>query len=415
MMGLFLIMMGIPGKVFAKAATNDVRIGVAYETFELPHGVPLAGYSRRGGKPALGTHDPVGVSALVAESEGAVIALLSCDLLIVDEVLYQAARDRLAKEEFLGKDFSLLLTATHTHSGPGAYGRKFLEKISMGHYEEEVFEEILRGVIQAVKKAYLSRALARLAVVRTQAPLAVENRVDPDGFVDSELAVAAFYRQKDSTPFAILVNFAAHPTALGAWNFYLSADYPGAMRRHLKRHFPGATGIFFAGAVADQAPVKSGIGFERSEWLGAYLAEQVSKSLQRVAPEAVTAVQSRQENWRLPPPKIRLTSWLALPRWLAALFVDDDATLAVARIGKLALFGVPCDLASEMGSTLKEQARAQGLEPMIAGFTNDYIGYCMPAAFYKTHEYEAQMAFNGPMAGEQIVERLRQMMQELQN
>ena len=50
---------------------------------------------------------------------------------------------------------------------------------------------------------------------------------------------------------------------------------------------------------------------------------------------------------------------------------------------------------------------------MIIGFTSDYIGYCMPAALYETRAYESLMTFNGPATGELILERLKQMVQQL--
>jgi hypothetical protein len=72
--------------------------------------------------------------------------------------------------------------------------------------------------------------------------------------------------------------------------------------------------------------------------------------------------------------------------------------------------GVPCDLAANLGRRLKDAAAARGLFPVVAGFTNDYIGYCVAEETYRTAEYEALMAFNGPRAGELIVERLINML-----
>src|SRR3989338_7868155 len=76
-------------------AASEVQAGVAHETFLLPRLVPLAGYSRRHGKPSRGMHDPVGVRALIIRDEDTTAALVSCDLLIVDERLFQAVRERL--------------------------------------------------------------------------------------------------------------------------------------------------------------------------------------------------------------------------------------------------------------------------------------------------------------------------------
>ena len=73
----------------AATAAGEIRAGVAHENFELPSKVPLAGYSRRKGRPSQGLHDPVGVRALVIQDGTTAAARGSCDLLIVDERLFE--------------------------------------------------------------------------------------------------------------------------------------------------------------------------------------------------------------------------------------------------------------------------------------------------------------------------------------
>jgi len=93
--------------------------------------------------------------------------------------------------------------------------------------------------------------------------------------------------------------------------------------------------------------------------------------------------------------------------------VDDDATLSVVLIGDVAFFGVPCDLDAELGIALKATARSRGLHPMLIGFANDYIGYCVSETRYASDAYEARMAFNGPTTGRMIVEHLLHMMDHM--
>jgi hypothetical protein len=237
----------------------------------------------------------------------------------------------------------------------------------------------------------------------------IRNRVEADGLTDPELIVSAFYRWSETQPFAVLVNFSAHPTTLGAWNMYLSADYPGVVTREVEQCFPATTCLFFAGAVGDQAPVKSGEAFERAEWIGVRLARQVAALLGEVNPESPEVVSITQEQMRLPPAELRIGRF-TFPRWLGRRLVDDDASLSVLSVGAQVFVAVPCDLTASLGATLKQSARARGFNPMIIGFANDYIGYCVPAALYEAKQYESSMAFNGPKAGELVVSRLVQML-----
>ena len=405
--GLLAGMLVLPDAV----AASEVRAGAAEAQFELPAHVPLAGYSRRKGKPSEGVHDPVGVRALVIRDGETTLALASCDLLIVDEQLFDAVRDRLRARGH-PHDLTLLLAGTHTHSGPGAYGTRFLEKISMGHFDPQVLEALTGTIAQTVARAYVQAAPVRLAYATARTNGLIANRVDPGGIVDPELVVIGFYRRGEDQPFAVLTNFSAHPTTLGAWNRSVSADYPGVVARELARRWPGVVSLFFAGAVADQAPVKRGEAFERAESIGRPLAEQAVAALEAASPEPPDRVRVLQEWLPLPPAQVRINR-VVFPRWLGRLFVDDDATVSVATVGRAVFVGVPCDLAASLGTTLKTAARAAGFNPMIIGFANDYVGYCVPETLYEATQYESSMAFNGPKAGELIVERLKRMIDEV--
>ncbi len=385
---------------------------MAREEFHLPAKVPLAGYSRRKGRPSTGQHDPVGVRALVFQEDGTTVALASCDLLIIDEQLFAAVQRRL-EAEGLPPHATLLMAATHTHSGPGAYGSRYLEKISMGHFNPAVFEGIATSVAHAIGRAYASRQPVTMACVSGRSEGLVKNRVEEGGLVDDAVPVCAFYQAGTSTPLAVTLDFAAHPTTLGAWNMELSADYPGVAMRELDRQMPSAMSLFFAGSVGDQAPVKSGDRFERAEHIGVPLAQQAERLLAQAAPHEAATLRAVQERMPLPPARVRIGRHLTLPRWIGRRLVDDDATLSLVRIGDSVWFGVPCDLSAVLGQQLKEAARARGLFPVVVGFTDDYIGYCMPAAMYKSGRYEALMAFNGPQTGELIVSRLIEMLDGL--
>ena len=395
----------------ANATAHEVKAGVAYEPFVLPAHVPLAGYSKRHGRPSSGVRDPVGVRALVVSDGETTAALVSADLLIVDEQLAAAVRARLTAEG-VPAAFGVMLAATHTHSGPGAYGHRFLEKLSMGHFDPAVFDAIVEAVVRAVLRARATLAPVRVSVQRAATSGLVENRVDPGGLADAEVTVVTGFHPGERTPFLILVNFSAHPTTLGAWNRALSADYPGVVVRELERRIPGVVAMFVVGSVGDQAPVKSGDRDERAERVGHPLAEQVVALLATARPEAPEGVRAMQTLMPLPPARLRLGRVL-LPSWLGRPLVDDDATLSLLQVGRIIFFGVPCDLTAGLGAELKDAARARGLEPVVVGFADDYIGYCVPAALYAAKQYESAMAFNGPNTGELVVAELKRLLSEL--
>ncbi|MBI4322940.1 MAG: neutral/alkaline non-lysosomal ceramidase N-terminal domain-containing protein [Candidatus Omnitrophica bacterium] len=391
------------------AAEPQLLVGTAKRDLTPPVKTPLAGYSRRGGKPATGTLDPVSVRAVVLQAQDTTVALVSCDLLIIDERLFEAVKARVRAGS--SRPIALLLAATHTHSGPGAYGQKFLEKLSMGHFDPAVFDFLVTRIAQAIleARATLQPASVRYAAAPTEG--LVVNRMQPDGVVDAEVTVLAF-EDRRGAPRAIVVSFGAHPTTLGAWNMRLSADYPGVLARAIEERYPEAMCLFLAGAVGDQAPVKQGERFERPKWLGEQLASRVLALLAQATQGTSDSLQVVQRTVALPPARIRLGP-VTLPSWLGRSLVDDDASVSVVKLDRIMVFGLPCDVSAELGLDVKQRARRAGYQPVVVGFANDYIGYCLPERLYRTISYEASLAFNGPTTGSMLVEELKRMMGQL--
>ena len=368
--------------------------------------VPLAGYSKRKGKRSTGVHDPVFARALVLRDEHAALAIVSCDVLIIDELLFRAVQQRLKTHPPSAGPVTLLLAATHTHSGPGAYGRTLLEKIGMGHYDQAVFDQLADRIAESVHQASTVLRPADVTIGHAATQGLIKNRVEPDGMVDEQLTVLTI--RSGGTPLAFLVNFAAHPTTLGAHQLEISADYPGVVSAALEAQHPGSVALFLAGSVGDQAPIKHGEGFGRAEWLGGQLAEAAQRAMQSASPSS-EALAAKTETMKLPPARVRLNRRVTLPAPIGRALVDNDASLIVLRVGDAALIGAPCDLTAELGQALKRHAADRGLQPIVVSFANDYIGYCIPERLYATEEYEARMAFNGPRTGELLVEKLGQL------
>lgn len=281
----------------------------------------------------------------------------------------------------------------------------------MGHFDRGVFEAIAQQMAQTVQEARSRLEPATLIYGRQTTEGLVANRIEPEGLVDRAVTVWAVVNASQQ-PLAVVTGFSAHPTTLGASNRELSADYPGVLMRALEARWPGAVALFVAGSAADQAPVKHGEGFFSAQALGDQLAEYAIRGIEAAEPIAVRTLRARVEQMPLPPAKLRLGQ-VSLPHWLSRRFVDEEAVLTAAVVGGLALAGAPCDLSAELGQRLEHAAQARGLRLMVIGFTNDYIGYCLPERLYDREEYEASLAFHGPRAGSLVVERLIGMIDEL--
>lgn len=394
----------------AIAEEHPVLAGAAERQLDLPLDIPLAGYSRRGGKIAQGVLDLPGVRAVVFKNSDREVALVSIDILIVDEYLYEAVHNRLASRF---PSMQLFLTATHTHAGPGAYGKRFAEKISMGHYESRVFDAIVEGIVQTVDAARqnLQRDI-RISLKQVSAGDWIHNRMYAEGREGVQLSVITLRTGSSTEPLAVILHFAAHPTVLGADNFLFSADYPGAAMRALKSLWPEAVLAFIPGAVGDQAPEKRGQGRAAVEAMGGALAAKAEPLIRNDSSQKLSRFLMLRDEWEFDEFRVRVGDW-SLPGWISRRLIDDEAALSLLALEDILLIGVPCDMTQALAEKLRVSARERGYRPLVVGFSNDYVGYCVTAEEYDSDHYEAAMAFNGPSAGEDIAARLVEMMEAL--
>jgi len=223
------------------AAAADFEAGAAAVEITPPTGYPMWGYSSRKDKPAEGVRDPLHARALVIKSGESKVALVSLDLGRAptrDSV--RRIREALKPDGFA----ELFLVASHTHHGP------VLELDTWPKGGRPYVRELEDRLVGVIRKADAARKPARYGVASAETRLN-RNRQSkrPDAPVDRELLVL---RVEDlaGKPVAHAVNFAAHPTMLPAGLMQFSADFPGAMAKHVEAQ-TGAPCLFLQGAAGD--------------------------------------------------------------------------------------------------------------------------------------------------------------------
>ncbi len=383
------------------AASRPVLLaGAAKIALPLSPGLPLAGYGKRV-ETAKGTHDPLFVRALALKQGDERVLLISADLLAVTDEIRDAVLEKIrAKISFPRR--GLMIAATHTHSGPGALSSGFLEQFAAGPFDRAFFEKTTDAMAEAALRAEGAIQPARISHGAALAPELIRNRMNPSGPVDPEVRFVEIVGEVGQT-IATLVNFSAHATVLKPDNLDFSGDYPGFFEAALEAQ--GGIALFTAGSVADQTahPPKGSDRFRQAEAMGRELARKVRES-RRTLPEEVSPLSARILSVHLPPSQVKVRSDRRLASFLSRPFFDTQTILQTLRIGPLLLVGIPADLSVLLGEKIKAHARARGMEAIIIGFANDYIGYLLPHDLYRTDAYEARMSFHGPQMGEYLSE-----------
>jgi hypothetical protein len=379
--------------------------GAASVPFALPEGVPLAGFGNRGpGHGSVGSLAPVGAQALVVEKGEVRVGIVVLDVLIVWPSLREAIEERVAD---LGLE-SLLVAATHTHSGPGGYVDHWLAELGiMGWFQPEVHDALVAAADRALRTAREQATPARLGSRRTLIPGLTRNRRRAAGPSDATVPVLRVDGVGGET-IATVFALSAHPTTLSADNLALSPEYPGVARARVEA-LRGGTALFLAGALGDQAPALPGDvlwtddtslslaeQIESSTRLGERLGDLVARAASAIPLEADPTVAWHSERWPLPPVDVRASCvgyvlGPVLYRSARRTFAKE-AHLDALRLGDLRILGSPFELSVEVADAIR--ARISG-PLLIAAHTHAWLGYLVAQDDWSRGGYETCLSFHG--------------------
>jgi hypothetical protein len=387
--GLLLAGLTAPA-LAAERCAPCVTAGAASAPLRVPPGAPLAGYGAMKRrlvlpdvlgrdahafwfKPSTGERDPLAARALVLETATTRLAWVTLDLIAVDGAFVRAVQDGLARVGVPAT--ALLVSASHTHSGPGAFmDSAVMGLVAVDRLDPAVKNALVAGAVSAIRQADRARVPALAATARITAPAVTASRLGLP--LDPEIVVLKL-TTLDGSPLAVVWNFAIHGTMLSAGNLRLSGDVMGVASAQLERTL-GVPALFVNGAVGDVSPARHGeVGMVET---AAALAAAVEAGWTRARPAPVTTLWVAEQKVSLPPAAVSLERCFG--RWVPGFFslplgsaMPRAVSLVAAALGDTAWVTFPGELQTALGQTIKREAGARFASVVVAGLTNDYLGY----------------------------------------
>ncbi len=378
-------------------------------------GVLLAGYGPE--VVSRDIHDPLFIKGMAFRDGTRQVLLLSFDLLGLDRDFVVAIRKACAASARIPAE-NVVLTCTHTHSGPHTRRlgtlhfsrarlrefeqyRRFLisnsagtvsgafsdmRKVDVFHYSVRCHENLNRRYVAPDNDCvYLPDAKHLI-------PLA-------NNITDPELGMLFFIEPGAEHPFATFVNYAAHPLtcrAKGLASHMISADYPGVLRREVEKK-TGGNCVFTSGACGDLHPKGFESGFSRTEEMGKTLASQIAESCS----DAIR----NPKRCRMPSPALNIRSVFVKLPFRSSGCVEPrlplyrnrssvNAELQILTIGEAALIGVPGELLSGPGLEIKWNSPFR--KTFILYNSTAYLSYLPPANCFVQGAYEAETCHLAP-------------------
>ncbi len=385
-----------PGRAGETGRSLPWRVGVAKAEITPPLEVGiLMSTGRRLWQPFDGVRMPLEARALVVQNNGSRLAVVSLDLLGLDDeavggMTQFKKRIALNAGGTIEAD-QIVLCSTHTHSAPSSLGCTDL--VDTGPFKAWV-SELSRQIGSAIKSAAASVRPCRLMVGADSAPGHNVNRrikttkgirpyrttmpaeivIGPEGPVDESVNVAAFFDVSDR-PVALVVNAPCHPVHEMCIP-QVSPDYPGELVRELDRRHSGCMAMFLNGSAGNINPPEVSGGEDNSRQHGLQLADAADRALGKLLPvdgDELTI------SWR----KIEMPSRdpKGQPR-------DEPlgTRLAAIRLGNAVCCFLPGESFIETSLAIREASPWD--HTMVVGYAEEWIGYIPTDRAFDNGGYE---------------------------
>jgi neutral ceramidase len=430
--------------------TKDVfRAGAATANITPPLGSLVVGGFRP--YPAEHIHDELHVRCLVLDDGQTQIAFAICDNVGIAREVFDAARTMITAETGLAADH-VLMSATHTHSGPSARGWKRLVPSELTDYQQFV----ARRIADAVRCALNNREPARIAWGSVAEPSQIFNRrfyctdpevlknpfggvdqvcmnpprqhpsiVRPAGPTDPEISFLSV-QSTDGRPISLLANYSLHYVG-GVRGADISADYFAIFADRIAellgaaKQDPPFVGIMTNGTSGDvistnfQAEAQKFEPYEKMRRIADIVAQRVHEAhaalefhdrvtlsaTLRELPLAVRNPSPEQLEWArttLAKPE-DAPKYYVLEREYAQRILDLETApteisvpLQAVRIGDVGIVAIPFEVFAETGLSIKEHSPLQ--PTFTISLANGSYGYLPTPPQHALGGYETWLGTN---------------------
>jgi len=410
-----------------RESRDKLRAGSAKKEITPAVGTPLSGFIARLGV-STRTADRLYTRALVLSDGKATFVLVQLDLLAVGSWHVQAIRD-LCEARWKIPAASVLIAATHTHSGPGMVAVRGC-LLSPLDYQWSIVHRTLEAIREAhaalsPARIFSSRIPFRLGVNRRQMTetgitLGVDMRKPAPQFLDI-LKITVRHGKS-----CVVFSHAAHPYILGGDQRLISGDFPSAACQALERSRK-TVAIFLNGCAGDIAPLRAFEGYAAVREEGSRMAEAVLAVSGNARELRSTPLGAAHERVCLPFRKLPTFDQLramktehestvrpaertnpgvaekirsAIDDWATSLerVIQGTSSLdpvfaevQILRIGDFCLVGLSGEPFFSLGELIRKSGRAR--VTWVAGYCNAYSGYLPTARAFDEGGYEVSDSY----------------------
>ncbi|MBQ2684128.1 MAG: neutral/alkaline non-lysosomal ceramidase N-terminal domain-containing protein [Thermoguttaceae bacterium] len=270
----------------AAIAAETLTVGAAHEDITPDRPVLMGGYAVRTA-PHEGVRTPIFTRALFVKNDSQQILWTVSDLIGLEPEDALHLAKKISEATGVPAD-RVVISTTHTHSGPAT----LVLKTDPWYLDGYFTERLIKAAVRAVESA----EPCTMVVVQGEAALAYDRRNDPPpgdtplGNADVSKAEidkrvpAVGFRRADGSFKAVLIQYAMHPTSWG--DQLIGSEWPGATATAITETFGERTEPFVLQGAAGNlgSPCRRAAPEEMLRW-GRVLTEAVADQLKTGQPE----------------------------------------------------------------------------------------------------------------------------------
>ncbi|MBO5946123.1 MAG: hypothetical protein J6Q69_05890, partial [Clostridia bacterium] len=216
--------------------------------------------------------DPLYAACMYLADGGNEVAMVTLDILFFSKKHVTETRKRIYEKTGIPYE-NIMISCSHTHSGPWASGRLDIESLEAGkeqphEYVEDVITKIVDLVYQAQTNAFDAKFAYGKAICGAESGIGGNRRM-PGGPHDPLVSVMAIKDATDTVRGAI-VNYTLHPTFIHEWSNVCTADYPAYLKMEIEEKLPSCLVGFAQGTSGNQSSryYRQGESYDEAERVG---------------------------------------------------------------------------------------------------------------------------------------------------
>lgn len=428
-----------------KLNKNQLYGNSSKKVLSIPKNILMSGYIDRTNGNA-GTYDTLHTRCLILCDGKTKLVIISNDLLEVDREITMNVRKGINEKLAIPCE-NIMVCSTHTHSGPAITEwdfsiRDYIKKDEIKKIKDEITNIIIENALFCLSDL----KPISIGFAETECTEVAGNRIKENGISDCSINTIIVKDQHNAV-MSVIVNYACHPTILGADNLLISGDFPGELTKKLDEYLVKGTSLFINGACGNQSTrfTRRGQSFEEVERIAGLLYDRVINSLDKVeyfnsSPklnaklEKVTfpmkkllpreqlvknlkdaeRAKNKVMNSNVSPGEKRLAVTKYQGAEISLNLLEKleglegiKSEIQIFRIGNAEIVGVPVELFAEYGMEIKSKSHSSNV--IIAGYANEVLGYVYTVDAAAERSYESYASPFSDEAGCELVNKVLEM------